>query len=68
MTPDGEHQPDGQVRALCLGCGGSGVVHKPRLFVSLDTGEASTMLEHSRCRHCRDDPGHQSGPGFQPPV
>lgn len=68
VTTGDEQGPERRVRALCLGCGGQGFVNRPRLFVSLATGETSTVIEPGRCLFCRDDPGYQSGPGFQPPV
>lgn len=68
MTTGDEQEPERGVRALCLGCGGDGLVRKPRLFLSLHTGEATTAIETGRCPHCRKDPGYQAGPGFQPPA
>jgi hypothetical protein len=53
-------------RTMCFTCGGTGRVNKPRLFLSLRTGEPSTVLESGHCPCCRDSSG--SLPGIVPPV
>ncbi|GAA0523455.1 hypothetical protein GCM10011581_39410 [Saccharopolyspora subtropica] len=53
-------------RGVCPTCGGRGYVRKPRSFLSLRTGEASTTLVSAPCPQCREEPGWQRG--FDPPV
>lgn len=50
----------------CMGCNGTGMVRQSRVYQSLATGEASTMIGLTRCPHCRSDPGRQRHPG--PPM
>jgi hypothetical protein len=63
-SDDSEEQPGR--RTLCYGCGGTGLMRKPRLFVSLRTGEPDTVVELGSCPHCRDGSG--SLPGIVPPL
>lgn len=52
--------------STCRGCRGTGKVQTPRQFMSLKTGEVSTVMAAARCPHCRETPGRQRGYG--PPV
>jgi hypothetical protein len=46
--------------ATCLACKGTGRVEKPRLFMSFETGEGSTLSEWARCPYCWDNPGRRN--------
>lgn len=63
---DDSGEPRPPIHTICHNCGGSGVVNRPRLFLSLENGEPSTILEPRRCVYCRTDSG--SLPGIVPPV
>ena len=57
---DEQTPPPRGPRVQCQGCGGTGFVMKPQLYMP-SGGEAKTVTTVTRCKYCRDDPGWQGG-------
>lgn len=45
------------MKLVCVGCGGSGRVEKPRSYMSLEIGDGSTLSEWVPCSSCHETPG-----------